>query len=156
MPEEKSKIGTPSEESLKLEEYISKKKDGEYVTYDEIYNALKINLRTNAGKGKFYTACRRLGRECPNKPNYGYVLSSPSNAGAITNAKVGRVISGTKRMVVAVDNVLAMHSDKMTEPQRQVQENTKIVGNAILGKARSAKKIIRKEQVQITEANPTV
>ena len=154
MHDKDTPIGTPSEEMLKIEEYLSKKANGEYVTYKELKEELGIDIHTQ--RDKYYTACRRLGRECINKPGYGYLMSSATNAPTIANNKVDRVIAGTKRVVVAVDNLENMHSSEMTETVKDVLSNTKNVGNAILGKARSAKKIIRKEHPQLSEVNPTI
>ena len=144
---------TPSEETLKLEAYIMEKNSGDEVTYKELKEKLDFDIKTQ--RAKFYTVCRRLGRECLNKPNYGYVLSSIGSAIPISANKTERIVSSTKRMVKAVTNLETTHSEEMTPFVNDVLNNNKIVGNAILGKARMAKRFGIKKQVMISEANPT-
>jgi hypothetical protein len=57
-------------------------------------------------------------------------------------------------MVKAVTNLETTHSEEMTPFVNDVLNNNKIVGNAILGKARMAKRFGIKKQVMISEANP--
>lgn len=154
--ETKPVIGIPSEEMLSLEAYILQKKDGEYITYPECIDVLKIDLRVAASRAKFYTACKRLGRECLNKPGYGYQLSSKSNVLPIVYGKTTRVTAAARRMVTAASHVKNMHKQELTAPVIDVLNNAEYSGSAICGSSRSMTKIIRKEHLQITEAKPHV
>lgn len=147
---------TPSEETLKLEAYLLAKKNGEEVTYKELKEELSFDIKAGANRGMFYTACKRLGRECLNKPNYGYILSSVENSITIASNKTERIIGSTRRMVKATTNLETTHSEELPQYTKDVFENNKTVGNAILGKARMAKRFGLKKSVQISEANPIV
>lgn len=151
-----TEIGTPSEETLALEKYISEKKDGEFVTYKELKDECDVDVRTNSGRGKFYTACKRLGRECLNVQNYGYKLSSPSNALTIADNKVGRIKGAAKRAIVATSNLSECHSKDMTDSQNAALQSIELGSKAIIGKVQSARKIIRKEHPVLSEVNPTI
>lgn len=154
MPAE-SPIGEPSEETLKLEAFLSVKPHGAVIPYQEFIDELGIDVRDLKYRGKFYSACRRLNREVRNIYKYGYRLSSCANALPIVEDKIDRVVSGAGRVVRAVENLEDMHED-LSLLQREVLSNSKNVSNAIRGKARSAKKIVRKEVARITEAAPHI
>ena len=154
MPEEK--IGVPSEETLALEKFISEKADGEFITYKEVKELFKIDLRTSKGRGKFYSAGKRLGREFLNVQNYGYKLSSPATAMTITNGKVERIGSAAKRTVNAIGNLRNHHESEMPEPQLSAMTHIEHSCNAILGTKRSMKRIIRKELPKLSEINPKI
>jgi hypothetical protein len=152
----KAPLGTPSEDTLKLEKYIAGKNNDEYVTYRELKEVLGIDIRASNGRGKFYSACKRLNRECVNKPNYGYKLSSPSTALPIVYNKVGRVKGAIKRTITATSNIKHHHNSEMTEPQRQAIDMTELGGKAILGKIELSQKRIRTVQPRLSEVNPVV
>lgn len=153
MPAE-SPIGAPSDDTLKLEAYISTKKHGDVISYQELIDMIDVDVRLPHNRGKFYSACRRLKREVTNMQKYGYRLSCCDTAIPIVNGKLNRVISGTRRMVKSVDNLGEHHGADLTPSQKDVLTNSKYAGNAIMGSARSAKKIVRREVAQITEASP--
>jgi hypothetical protein len=147
---------TPSEETLRLEKYISAKKHGEDFTYAEAMRECGINIKTPAGRGKFYTACKRLGRECICIPNYGYRLSSPNTVFEIIDQKVNRVVSGIKRTETASGNLLTCHSEQMTPSQREAVSFTNFQCAAALGSVKSAKAIVRKEHPVLSEVKPVI
>lgn len=146
----------PSSETLKLEEYISSKNDGDDVSYLEVLQKLKIDVRTPKGRGSFYSACRRLGRECQCIPNYGYRLSSVNTVFPIIDQKVNRVVSGIKRTETASGNLLDCHSAQMTDPQREAVKFTNYQCAAALGSVKTAKTIIRKERPALSEVKPVI
>jgi len=145
---------TPSAEMLKLEAYISTKKHGDFITYAEIIEALNIDIRLQENRGKFYRACKRLGRECANKPRYGYQLSFPGLALPIVHTKGRRIVTAGIRMSRAAKNVKTMHSDDLTNSQIAVIDNAITVGHAISSTANNLRTIIRKEHVAITQPDP--
>lgn len=149
-------IRTPSEDTLKLEKYIANKSNDDYITYVEVKESLGIDIRTSNGRGKFYSALKRLNRECVNKPGYGYKISSPSTALPIVYNKMGRVKGAIKRTVTATSNIKYHHETELTEPQRRSIDMTELGGKAILGRIESTQKRIRDVQPQISEVNPVV
>ena len=157
-----TQIGVPSEKMLALEKYISekyerKKGTGEcWLTYKELKEECTIDIKSSEGRGKFYSACHRLGIEYINKPNYGYKLSSVDIAPVIVGNKLERVKTATQRTETAIDNILDKHSEELPEPQRESFEHTKLGCAAILGQQRSLKKVIRKEYPQLSAVTPTL
>jgi hypothetical protein len=147
-------IGVPSKDTLTLESYLAEKSDGDFITYKELETVLGFDVRKK--RGIFYTACKRLGRECLNKPNFGYQLSSSTTALPIVNGKVERIVSSSKRMVVSAKRIRAMHSQDLTGPQIQVLDNCEFTGDAIAGNVRSMKKIIRTERPQLSAVSPSI
>jgi len=152
----KTKIGLPSEEALILEKYISEKPDGAEISYLEIIEHCKIDIRLPLNRGKFYTACKRLGRECVNKPGFGYITSSPANTLLIADTKGNRILSATTVAVKASTNLETMHGKELPTQQLETLQHFKYGCNAILGKVRSEKKMLQKAVPQISEVKPVV
>jgi hypothetical protein len=155
-------IGTPSEEMLALEKYISEKYEqtkstGEcWITYQEIKEEFSLDLKTPFGRGKFYSACRRLGVEYICKPKYGYKLSSVNIASNIVDNKVERIKGATKRTETAIDNIIDKHDNELPKPMKESFEYTKHGCAAILGQQRSLKKAIRKAAPQLSLISPLI
>jgi hypothetical protein len=149
-------IGLPSEETLLLEKYISEKSDGAEISYLEIIENCKIDIRVSVNRGKFYTACKRLGRECINKPGFGYITSSPSNTLLIADNKGNRILSATTVAVKATTNLENMHGKDLPGTQLETLQHFKYGCSAILGKARSEKRILQKAVPQLSEVKPIV
>lgn len=146
----------PSAETLALQEYIDKKGDGEELSYLKVKQDLDIDIRSPTGRGKLYSALRRLGRQCKCKPGFGYILSTKDTAKDIVDGKKERIVSTTKIMVRAADDVLERHEDEMTAKDVSAVKKDRVVGKTIVGIARNNKMLIQKELVKLTEANPVV
>lgn len=145
-------IGELSPETLQIEAYLGSKKHGDFITYQNFIEDIGIDVREH--RSKFYTACKRLNRQVSTVRMCGYRLSSCATALPIVGNKQDRIISATKGMVRAVNNLEEHHEPDLTTSQKDVLSQSKYAGNAILGSARSAKKIVRREVAMITEATP--
>ena len=155
-------IGTPSEKMLELEKYIAdkyeqkKSEGGCWIIYKETKENLSLDLKSPDGRGKFYSACRRLGIEYICKPNYGYKLSSVDIASNIVDNKVERIKGATQRTETAINNIIDKHDDELPKPMKESFEYTKHGCAAILGQQRSLKKVIRKAAPQLSPVVPQI
>jgi hypothetical protein len=113
-------IAEVSQETIKIENYLSSRNYGEFVSYADIEENTGVSMDIK-GKGYMRTALRRMKCEYSPVRGAGIELASEKNTTRIIIHKLEKIDNAVKRSERTYDNLIPFHEKLNQEELKSVQ-----------------------------------